>query len=414
MSNAFDDKISACQAEMRRLRADRESRADRSELDGGFKGAVAECCEGAPFADNQAAGRGFGGMLFPSYRKAARQAAVRSNARIAVDVAQKRINIADGKRAAQEQLRQLKARLSEAKQLLKSVQVQAKATPSKEIEASTVVDRAEGQTGPSSIIELREALRIANDLIGELGPVMHDARTLFPPAFAEKLTPDYARQSLANDLAVSVIAMLKEDGQVSPDEMALYRTALETLAPSIAAASAERVLSYAPRADKTSKSDIITLLQVVDNAQGTSHASRYANAAFRILNLMARADGSITPKEVELLKRFRVDVGTTQPAVLSAGQMNAKGGTPEGKARSLDVLLKELDELVGLRGVKSEIKELCDFVRVQQTREAHGLRARSSPCTWCFQAILVPVRRPWPACSRRFMQPSVSSAKVIW
>lgn len=67
-------------------------------------------------AKNQGVGRGFGGALFGAkYRAIARSAAAASNAEIARDVAAKRAAIANGKRAAQDRVRELQAQLKETK-----------------------------------------------------------------------------------------------------------------------------------------------------------------------------------------------------------------------------------------------------------------------------------------------------------
>ena len=49
--------------------------------------------------------------------------------------------------------------------------------------------------------------------------------------------------------------------------------------------------------------------------------------------------------------------------------------TPAGEAGSLDELLAELDEMVGLDGVKKEVRSLVDFQRVNAKRAAAGLPA---------------------------------------
>lgn len=67
-------------------------------------------------AKNQGAGHGLLGMVLGSgYRGAVRRAAAASNADIARQVAEKRVQIADAKRAAQEEVRALKAELTQAK-----------------------------------------------------------------------------------------------------------------------------------------------------------------------------------------------------------------------------------------------------------------------------------------------------------
>lgn len=68
-------------------------------------------------------------MLFGAeYRKAVRRAAVRSNAKIAGDVAAKRAKIAEGKRNAREYVKRLQAQLAETTSHLKGLTAQRKAS----------------------------------------------------------------------------------------------------------------------------------------------------------------------------------------------------------------------------------------------------------------------------------------------
>jgi prefoldin subunit 5 len=71
-------------------------------------------------AKNQSTGRNFmGALLGAKYRHALRMGATASNAAIARDVANKRLQIVAGKREAQELVKRLQQELSEAKQALK-------------------------------------------------------------------------------------------------------------------------------------------------------------------------------------------------------------------------------------------------------------------------------------------------------
>jgi SpoVK/Ycf46/Vps4 family AAA+-type ATPase len=211
MTSVFDDQIAAYETEIQRI-ADQIRQATQvvqswtdASKDLSLNAAKAR-------AKNQSAGRGLGGALLGAgFRSFMRRAAADSNAAIAREVADKRIKITEGKRAAREEVRQLKERLSHTKRLLRALQARAKANP----------------------------------------------------------------------------------------------------------------------------------------------------------------DGLVTPQEEA--EQFRVAAPTSQ-ATSSPAVREDIGGKSGRKPRTLDILLKNLNELVGLDGVKREIKELCDFVQVQQTRAAHGLR----------------------------------------
>jgi hypothetical protein len=92
-------------------------------------------------AKNQGAGRGFlGGLLGSKFRSAMRAGAAASNATIAKQVAEKRARIADGKREAQENTRQIQDELSAAKQQLKSLAASAKASTAQKTNKAKAVN----------------------------------------------------------------------------------------------------------------------------------------------------------------------------------------------------------------------------------------------------------------------------------
>lgn len=74
------------------------------------------------------------------------------------------------------------------------------------------------------------------------------------------------------------------------------------------------------------------------------------------------------------------------------GAWKAFGGNREGKAsapgsaaakRSLDAVLAELDGMVGLHGVKAEIRRLLDLLQAERERAQHGLPTGGTPSLHC-------------------------------
>ena len=182
MSNEIGDKIAACRIEIQVVtREDRGSQAGRSELD--------ECLKGC-FPGRRQTARGEWGLWprFPLQGLRSRQAGSKgcrlANRNLAVEVAQKRIKIAEGKRAAQELLRQLKVQLSEGKQLLKSLEAHAKSGLPKDVGVPTLNDRLQSPAAPPAPVKC-VSLAYANELINELALILHIARALFPSDFAD-------------------------------------------------------------------------------------------------------------------------------------------------------------------------------------------------------------------------------------
>ncbi|NTW77084.1 MAG: SHOCT domain-containing protein [Syntrophaceae bacterium] len=82
-------------------------------------------------AKNQGAGRGFiGGLMGSKFRSAIRAGAVASNTAISREVADKRAQISDGKKVAQDRVREIQSELAEAKLQLKVLTSREKKTVS--------------------------------------------------------------------------------------------------------------------------------------------------------------------------------------------------------------------------------------------------------------------------------------------
>lgn len=110
-------------------------------------------------AKNQGMGRGLGGALLGAkYRSAMRRAASSSNAAIAKDVAEKKAQIADGKRRAQENVKALQARLADAKARLKELSAERKSREKESAKAAKAT-----QTSAKSL-GLLEKLKEAHEL----------------------------------------------------------------------------------------------------------------------------------------------------------------------------------------------------------------------------------------------------------
>lgn len=91
-------------------------------------------------AETQSMGRGLGGAILGSkYRAASRRTAASINARIARDVASKRAQIKEGKRSAQEVVKDIKTRISQLKADLKFLKSQKKELLSKKKETNQSV-----------------------------------------------------------------------------------------------------------------------------------------------------------------------------------------------------------------------------------------------------------------------------------
>jgi hypothetical protein len=131
-----------------------------------------------------------------------------------------------------------------------------------------------------------------------------------------------------------------------------------------------------------------TLFEILvghDARDGTRTAWRYYELAMRIAHTVASLDAVPSPSELAAIDELRstllgaMKAGAVQPARAGAATAEAAApGVPAEQAplppaRPLAELLAELDDLVGLAGVKAEVRRVADLLRVMQLRAERGL-----------------------------------------
>lgn len=88
----------------------------------------------------------------------------------------------------------------------------------------------------------------------------------------------------------------------------------------------------------------------------------------RITLLLANADGVISKKEKEVINQISVKINSFELDNSSV----YNNGVPEND--TLEIVLAELNELVGLDAVKKNITDLINFLKVQKLRDAKELK----------------------------------------
>lgn len=128
-------------------------------------------------------------------------------------------------------------------------------------------------------------------------------------------------------------------------------------------------------------------LDFYDKLHNTNYADEIRSVYFQFANLICKIDGHFSSEEIELLKRFKAvmydevdyvpldDLFSIQIPKKSLNSSNSKI-TDEEKTESLDDLLKELNQLIGLERIKEEVSELINFIKVQKIRESKGLQTQ--------------------------------------
>jgi SpoVK/Ycf46/Vps4 family AAA+-type ATPase len=127
----------------------------------------------------------------------------------------------------------------------------------------------------------------------------------------------------------------------------------------------------------------IFYLSQYDNTYGTDYAEKAKAMFFRFANAVIKADGRISPSEKAALAEFKtllfeevaVDAGPSGRDVSDADQMASPRQTDQ-EPKPLPDLLSELNDLVGLERVKSDVAQLVNFLKVQQVRRSKGLETQ--------------------------------------
>lgn len=91
-----------------------------------------------------------------------------------------------------------------------------------------------------------------------------------------------------------------------------------------------------------------------------AHYIRYAN-------ILLKADGAISPEEETILKN--INRICTNPKVNIAGVKQSE--VPENE--TLEDVLKELNQLIGLKNIKADVDSLINFLKIQKAREEQSL-----------------------------------------
>ncbi len=93
---------------------------------------------------------------------------------------------------------------------------------------------------------------------------------------------------------------------------------------------------------------------------------------YRVASLIAKADDTVTEEEKEILKKISNKVFKPKKKVEGIKQNEV----PEDD--TLEKVMAELNELIGLRDIKKAIEELTNFLKIQKIREKAGLKSKQN------------------------------------
>jgi hypothetical protein len=122
--------------------------------------------------------------------------------------------------------------------------------------------------------------------------------------------------------------------------------------------------------DTNIDNEVFFRLSYILNAYNKELKEEYLSNMYQFASIVVKADGVVTPKEEEVLKKIM-----KTPDAEDKSQDHASVTNDPGKDQSLEEVLDELNSLTGLEKVKEEVNSLTNFIRIQKAREAAGLKA---------------------------------------
>jgi Cdc6-like AAA superfamily ATPase len=161
----------------------------------------------------------------------------------------------------------------------------------------------------------------------------------------------------------------------------------------------QRALLDGTRGWIATASPLFSLLVDADRKNGTMNSWRYYDAAMEIAHSACAVDALTTPGELQALDQFRttllrameegglrnpwtgrsplsgrlIESAAAAPAGPAAGAAPRLARAPDKPARPIEELLSELEAMIGLKEVKTQVRLVANLIRVQQLRRQHGL-----------------------------------------
>jgi Cdc6-like AAA superfamily ATPase len=227
--------------------------------------------------------------------------------------------------------------------------------------------------------------------------------TLGPPVrrFVDELTPALARLSpriTERDVAVEafdvVASFVDADSRHTDDELSevivTFAPWLDHLAGASPAQLRDSGILEGKRAWKYQLPSMFEVLVAADRRNGTRDSWRYYEAAMLLAHVVCSLDDHPAAEELRDLDAFRSlllgamrDVGVTPPftrapTASGTGQdaETEPWQVPEAEVpqkEPVETVLAELEDLVGLAGVKAEVRLVANLLQVQRLRKQRGL-----------------------------------------
>jgi hypothetical protein len=230
--------------------------------------------------------------------------------------------------------------------------------------------------------------RFIDDLTPILAGIAHD---VVPGAPRDKAPMDVTREAFN-----LVAAFIDADTRQTDDELWPF---IAVFSPRVADTQLHRAtpehirqaqIINGKRAWLAAPSILFDILVQTDKTRGTRHAWTYYEHAIVLAHAVCATDAVPSAAELHAVERFRtvllraIDVaGIPRPGSVTATASPseaavAKAAEPEEPPRPLEELYAELDGLIGLDAVKTEVKLVANLIQVQNMRRERGLPVAES------------------------------------
>ncbi len=227
------------------------------------------------------------------------------------------------------------------------------------------------------------------DFVAEIGDALVDVyRIAGRPPDAER-----ARRDAALEAFTLASAILDADGRLSDTQLwGLLGAFAGKLETNLIGATPENLRAAGLLANKrewlTKPSELFLTLVAADRKVPAGLARTYYRRAVRVGHAAAALDQVTSERELAAIESFRTLLLAELPSGVVDKPVAATGGPATSVAaepakppepeelpppRPLEELLAELDSLVGLAGVKAEVKLVTNLLQVQKLRVERGL-----------------------------------------
>ena len=174
--------------------------------------------------------------------------------------------------------------------------------------------------------------------------------------------------------------MIAADGHPSDAELRAFAESLAPWFEALRGATPESLRGSAAirqhRAFPITPSPLLETIVTADERDGTAHSWHYYEAAMRVAHAVCAIDTTPTREELLAVDTMRAMMlrRINAAKVERPDDLGAPGQPPsEEPEDTLEDLLEELDKLIGLEAVKTEVRLLTNLVRVENLRRERKL-----------------------------------------